>query len=106
MVYGTNERVIFTLDEYDTKLSILNGIAVPYFTGGSTNTAGALRAIRTVVFTPENVCTGASRLIRKLTPSSFELRATFLAFCTKTFAETFAQLCLKRSFFNSSANSH
>ncbi len=55
VVFGSNERVIFRLNDYDTKLEILNAIAAPYFTGGTTNTAGALRAIRTQVFTAENV---------------------------------------------------
>ena len=54
-VFGTRERILFDLDDYDTKLGILNGIAVPYFTGGSTNTAAALRAMREQIFTADRV---------------------------------------------------
>ena len=57
LVYGTRERILFHLDDYDTKLGILNAIAVPYFTGGTTNTAAALRAMREQIFTPQRVCT-------------------------------------------------
>ena len=56
-VYGTRERILFHLNDYDTKLGILNAIAVPYFTGGTTNTAAALRAMREQIFTPQRVCT-------------------------------------------------
>ena len=54
-IFGTRERVLFHLNDYTTKLGILNAIAVPYFTGGTTNTAAALRAMRENIFTPENV---------------------------------------------------
>ena len=54
-VFGTRERILFDLDDYDTKLGILNAIAVPYFTGGSTNTAAALRAMREQIFTADRV---------------------------------------------------
>ena len=55
-VFGTQERILFDLDDYDTKLGILNAIAVPYFAGGSTNTAAAFRAMREQIFTPQRVC--------------------------------------------------
>ncbi len=55
-IFGSKERVHFHLNDYKDKFSMLNAVAVPYFTGGSTNTAAALHAMMDEVFDSNHVC--------------------------------------------------
>ena len=42
MTYSNNARLYFDLNDYGNKYDILNALP-PVYTGGTTNTAGALR---------------------------------------------------------------
>jgi Mg-chelatase subunit ChlD len=54
IIYSTDDHLQFNLNSYQDKLSMYDAIeAIPY-THGSTNTADALKTMRTEMFTPAN----------------------------------------------------
>ena len=53
LTYSTQARVRFFLNTYNTTRSVLNAMNFRY-TGGTTNTAEALRLMRNEIFTPRN----------------------------------------------------
>lgn len=53
LTFGTNAELFFHLSKYNEIYSILNAFP-PYYTGGTTNTADAIRYMRDVMFTAQN----------------------------------------------------
>ena len=54
LTYSSGHTFEFYLNDYSTKADVLNAIDSINFSGGGTNTAGALNAIRTEAFTEAN----------------------------------------------------
>ena len=52
MTFANRANVLFNLKDYDTKFEILNALP-PYYTGGTTNTADAIKVARETMFTPD-----------------------------------------------------
>ena len=54
IIYSTEDHLQFNLNEYSDKPSLYDAIEFMPYRYGSTNTADALKTMRTVMFTPEN----------------------------------------------------
>ena len=53
LTYASDVNVVFDLNEYDSKQAVLNAMAV-YYSGGNTNTAGAIQTADNQMFQTSN----------------------------------------------------
>lgn len=52
--FDDRETIYFNLKDHNTRSAIINAMSLPHFSGGTTNTAAALRAMREVMFRDSN----------------------------------------------------
>jgi hypothetical protein len=43
-------QIYFNLNDYDSRKKIMEGLTIPFFSGGTTNTARALQVLREQMF--------------------------------------------------------
>ena len=58
-------QIYFNLNYHDSRTAIINAMSLPYLSGGTTNTAEALRVLKEQMFSSSNGITQESDQIQK-----------------------------------------
>ncbi|CAC5417428.1 COL6A [Mytilus coruscus] len=75
MTFGTSSEIRFELNEYDTKVSVIDAIYSVEYSGGGSNTADALSAARSKVFSTRSDRPDAQNVIILITDGYSDINA-------------------------------